>query len=386
MIEAVNRSRVPVVAVDIPSGLSSDHGRPLGTAVEATATVTFGLPKLGHFLHPGRRLCGDLWVVDIGIPSQVTEKRGLSRRVVTPRSLRGMLPPRLPDAHKGHFGHALVLAGSAGKTGAGVMASEAALRVGAGLVTLGVPRSLNLAMEARLTEVMTLPLSETDGQSLARCALPEIHSALEGKTCVALGPGLSTHAETQELVCALAREVGLPMVIDADGLNALAGYPDALQGAKAARILTPHPGEMGRLLGRSVREIQEDRLAAAQELSRRSGAFVVLKGAGTVLAAPDGGIRLVPTGNPAMASAGMGDVLTGILTGLLAQGMEPLEAMSLGTYLHGWIADQWAEEMGGRGLLATDLLARSPKSLDALSRGDVPRSWPRSAEGCAFHA
>ncbi len=385
LIEAINRSRAPVLAMDIPSGLCADSGRPQGAAVEATLTVTFGLPKLGHFLGQGRELCGDLWVVDIGIPPQAIDAKGLSRAVITPAELRGLLPPRPSQAHKGHFGHVLVLAGSPGKTGAGAMASEAALRAGAGLVTLGLPRSLNAAMEARLTEVMTLPLPETPAQTLGLEGVGEIRQALEGKRCVALGPGLSTHPETQALVRELVRWAPLPMVVDADGLNALAGDPELLREAPAPRILTPHPGEMARLLGSSVEQVQGDRVGAALELARRGGAWVVLKGAGTVLADPEGRVGLVPTGNPAMASGGTGDLLTGLVAGFTAQGLGPFQAMALGAYLHGWVADQWAAERGRRGLAATDLLAPIPAALERLVGGDAPRAWPRPAQGCPFH-
>ncbi len=384
LILAMNQCPAPVMAVDIPSGLSSDHGRPMGVAVEARLTATFGLPKVGQFLYPGRSLCGELCVVDIGIPSRVVQERGWTRRVILPEQLQGIIRPRDPEAHKGHFGHVLVLAGSAGKTGAGVMASEAALRVGAGLVTLGIPASLNLAMEARLTEVMTLPLPESEGQSLSMKGLDQILAALDGKSCVALGPGISTMGDTPELARALVRRAALPMIIDADGLNALAGHLEAMEGAPAPRILTPHPGEMARLLERNVREVQGDRMGSALTLARRTGAHVLLKGAGTVLAEPNGEVGLVPTGNPAMASAGMGDVLTGILAGLLAQGLGLFDAMRLGTYLHGWVADQWAEQMGSRGLLATDLLSRIPPALERILQGDVPRGWPAVSSGCPF--
>jgi hydroxyethylthiazole kinase-like uncharacterized protein yjeF len=386
LILSMNRSRALVMAVDIPSGLSSDHGRPLGVAVQARLTVTFGLPKVGQFLYPGRTLCGDLWVADIGIPSQAVEGKPPIARVITPEDLAGMIPSRTPEAHKGHYGHLLVIAGSAGKTGAGVMASEAALRVGAGLVTLGIPASLNLAMEARLTEVMTLPLPEDSGQVFSSKALDEILSASDGKACMALGPGISTLGQIPEVVRGLVRRADLPMVIDADGLNALVGHLDLVRTLAAPRILTPHPGEMARLLGRSVAEVQEDRIGSALALARHSGAYVVLKGAGTVVAAPEGQVGLVPTGNPAMASAGMGDVLTGILGGLLAQGMDPMRTASLGTYLHGWVADRWAEGVGGRGLMATDLLGKIPAALEEILQGRVVGTWPKRLEGWPFHA
>lgn len=386
IIEQLNQSNVPVVSVDIPSGLCSDTGRPLGVAVKAQVTVTFGLPKLGHFLYPGRELSGDLYVVDIGIPKRAFQEQNLTRELVDPGMLCGMLGPRPPQAHKGQFGHLLVVAGSAGKTGAGVMACEAALRVGAGLVTMGLPRSLNCAMEARLTEVMTLPLPEGPEQSLSLAACPEILEALEGKSALVLGPGLSTRGETPELVRELVRKVSLPMVIDADGLNGLAGHLELLKNGPGVRILTPHPGEAARLLSTSTSQVQGDRIHAALELSRRSSSYVVLKGAGTILADPQGRLRLVPTGNPAMASGGMGDVLTGIIAGLLVQGLHPFDAMSLGAYLHGLVADEWSAVTGKRGLAATDLLALLPGALERITEGKIQRSWPHPMEqGCALY-
>ncbi len=387
IIEQVNQSNVPVLSVDIPSGLCSDTGRPLGAAVKAQATVTFGIPKLGHFLYPGRELSGELYVVDIGIPGKALARQELKREVLSPEMLCGLMPPRSPQAHKGQFGHLLVVAGSAGKTGAGVMACEAALRVGAGLVTLALPRSLNLAMEARLTEVMTLPLAEGPEQSLSMAAEVEILEALQGKSGVVLGPGISTMGQTPELARELARKISLPMLIDADGLNALVGRLELLKESPGIRILTPHPGEAARLLSRSSSQVQSERIQTALELSRRSSAYVLLKGAGTVLADPGGCVRLVPTGNPAMASGGMGDILSGIIGGLLVQGLHPMDAMSLGAYLHGMVADEWAGTRGKRGLAATDLLPLLPGALERITEGKVVRNWPQAvAEGCAIYA
>jgi len=253
-------------------------------------------------------------------------------------------------------------------------------------VTMAVPKSLNLAMEARLTEVMTLPLPEGEEQSLSLEALDRILEELGGKNCVALGPGISTLGETPALAREIARRVPLPMVIDADGLNALVGHLEELRDAPSERIITPHPGEMSRLLGCSVREVQEDRLAAALKAAKLGGCCVVLKGAGSVIADPQGNVRLVPTGNPAMASGGMGDVLTGMIAGLLAQGMKPMDAASLGTYVHGWMGDMWAAMKGKRGLAATDLIAMIPESLETLLEGKAPRTWPKEMrDACCLY-
>jgi NAD(P)H-hydrate epimerase len=385
LVHLMNRCPAPVFAVDIPSGLSSDDGRPLGETVRAHLTATFGLPKVGQFLFPGRAYCGDLWVVDIGIPQCLVEEIDPRARIVDPESLKGIIYPRDPASHKGSFGHLLVLAGSPGKTGAGIMASEAALRVGAGLVTLGLPKSLDPTVQARLIEAMTLPLPEGQEQSLSRAALGAILEAMEGKAAVVMGPGLSTMGETPSLVRDVLKRIRIPVVVDADGLNALVGHLELISAAQAPVVLTPHPGEMARLMGRTVREIQEDRIGWTLQLSQRIGAYVVLKGAGTVIAGPEGSVSLVPSGNPALASGGTGDVLSGMIGGLLAQGLPVLETLELAVYLHGLVGDLWAEAKGDRGLMATDLLDRIPETLNRLGRGEIPRRWPQTLEGCPFH-
>lgn len=375
VIEDLNASGKPVMAVDIPSGLHSDTGAVMGAAVHAHATATFGFPKLGQLVFPGAGLVGRLIRIDIGIPGAAADRIPAQQWLTEARDLRAFLPVEAPDIHKGHRGHLLVLAGSKGKTGAAALTSLAALRAGAGLVTLGIPRSLNGILEQKLTEAMTYPLPETEAGSFSLEAEQEIMQLLQGKSALALGPGLSTHEETVLLARRIVSACPVPVVVDADGLNALAGDLSALHSCAAPVILTPHPGEMGRLLGLSNSEVQADRVGLAERFAQEHGCHLVLKGSRTIIARPDGGIHVNPTGNPALASGGSGDVLTGILAGFLARGFSPDMAAICGVYLHGLSADFLAESMGEAGILAGDLIEAIPGLAAALSAGE----WPLEA-------
>ncbi|HBI14086.1 MAG TPA: bifunctional ADP-dependent NAD(P)H-hydrate dehydratase/NAD(P)H-hydrate epimerase [Desulfobulbaceae bacterium] len=348
-VRCLNRLREehgwPVTAVDLPSGLDADTGLPLGDCVRADLTATYGLAKPGHFLQ-GRWATGRLQVVDIGIPPEAVQRAGLKGTALDSSVLASLLPGRSAASHKGNYGHLLVLAGSAGKTGAAILAARAALRMGTGLVTLGVPADLNPIFETTLVEAMTVPMP-CSASCLAVADVDRIAEQLPGKSGVVLGPGLGLHPDTQELVHKLYREVALPMVVDADALNILARQPQLLADPPAARVLTPHPGEMARLTGKNTRAIQEDRLAAALQFTAslnpaEARVTLVLKGAGTLVCDPDGSWAVNTTGNPGMASGGMGDVLSGLLGALLAQGLAPAAAARLGVYLHGLAADRLA--------------------------------------------
>ncbi len=369
MIEGINHLGAPVLAVDIPSGLCADTGQVLGVAVRADVTVTYGLPKLGQILPPGRDLTGRLWRVDISIPPGLTAP--LPLELAAAGELAGLLPERPFASHKGTFGHLVVLAGSVGKTGAAALAAAAGLRAGAGLVTAAVPESLNDILEVKLTEAMSLPLPEAEGaRAVGRQALAALQAFLADKTALALGPGLGTHPETQEVVRELVRTLPLPLVLDADGVNCLQGDLHCLRGAAGPRVITPHPGEMARLLGVSARDIQSRRLQTASEVAAAAGCVVVLKGAQTVTAAPDGRVCLNRTGNPGLASGGTGDVLTGLVGGFLAQGLAPWDAARLGVFLHGLAADHLARTLGPRGFVAGDLIEALPQVLAALAAGE----------------
>ncbi|MDD5308097.1 MAG: NAD(P)H-hydrate dehydratase [Deltaproteobacteria bacterium] len=352
LIDAVNASGVRVLALDVPSGLDADTGRPCGVAVRATATCTFGHLKRGLVVHPGVDLAGRIHVVPLGAPAAVTEMAGIDGVLLSEASARALLPRREADTHKGIYGHLLVVAGSLGKTGAAVMAGQAAMRAGAGLVTIATTVEARSLVESRCVEVMVEALGEES-----------IDELLDGKRAVALGPGLSTAEGVREVVSGLLRSLEVPAVIDADGLNILASEPGVLGRVGAPLVLTPHPGEMSRLTGRSVADIQNDRVGAAREAAAKLKTVIVLKGARTVIAATDGRVFVNPTGNPGMASGGMGDVLTGLVGGFLAQGVSTLDAALLAVYLHGFAGDRAAARLGQHALVATDVLAEIPTIL-----------------------
>jgi ADP-dependent NAD(P)H-hydrate dehydratase / NAD(P)H-hydrate epimerase len=359
-VSLINSAGKPIVAVDIASGIDSGNGRVLGCAVRADTTVTFALPKLGHLLYPGIDHAGRLRVVDIGIPPELLEGPEIYE-FVDAEAVRSIIRKRDRSAHKGNFGHSLIVAGSTGKTGAAAMAANSAVRAGSGLVTLAIPASLNHILEMKTTEAMTLPLPDDEKGCLAGNAKAAIDTAVAGKDALALGPGMSCSPETARLIRALAGETLLPMVIDADGLNALSEDVAVLvRKRSSAVILTPHPGEMARLAGMTVDAVETDRVGTARKFAAAYQVFLVLKGARTVIAAPDGRIAVNGSGNPGMATGGMGDVLTGTLVALLAQGYDTFTACRLGVFLHGFAADLVAAEMGEIGMSAVDVQERLP--------------------------
>ena len=373
VVDAINACGAPVLAVDIASGLSADTGLPLGTAVRATVTATFALPKIGQLVYPGVAHTGLLAVVDIGIPPEAVEAVNPRVTLLEAETLGRLLPPRPRDANKGTFGHVLVIAASRGKTGAGLLAAEAAGRAGAGLTTLAVPATLQPVLEAHVREAMTAALPDTGAGAVAAGDEHALGELLAGRTGVVCGPGLGQGASARAFVTTVVRQARVPLVLDADGLNAVAGTKVLAERA-GPTVLTPHPGEMARLMGTDVPSVQRDRIAAARALARSSGAIVVLKGAHTVVAAPDGTVAISPTGNPGMASGGTGDVLAGILGGLIAQGLTPFDAAAVGVFVHGAAGDAVAARQGEVGLLARDIIAELPATiarLQAAARPDV---------------
>jgi NAD(P)H-hydrate epimerase len=354
-----------VVAVDLASGLSSDTGQVLGTAVEADLTVALGLPKLGHVFEPGRTHSGRIVVARIGIADAAPDVT-VDATLWTRAGAAAALPERSAGGHKGSFGHALLVAGSEGKTGAAALCAEGAARVGAGLVTLACPAGLNEILEAKCTEVMTVPLPDTSERAFAAAAEEGIVALAASRDAVGLGPGVGRAAETVGLVHALVKRIEAPLALDADAVVAFAGDLALLRARRAPTVLTPHPGEAAVVLGVKPAAINADRAAAARELATSSGSIVVLKGAGTVIAAPDGEMIVNPTGGPALATGGTGDVLLGVITGLLAQGVSALHAAALGAYLHGAAADRLTARRGDTGLLASELLPALPPTIAAL--------------------
>jgi NAD(P)H-hydrate epimerase len=367
IITLLNASPTPTVAIDIPSGLSADSGQILGVHVWADCTVTLALPKRGLLLYPAAQAVGKLEVVDIGIPFGLLQDPALQITLLEEREIAHCLPVREVDSHKGLYGHVLIIAGSPGKSGAGALASMGALRSGAGLVTYALPKSLNLAMESRLTEVMTFPLPETSEGTLGVEAFAVLEPLFAQVDVVVLGPGLSTHPLTGKLVEQVVREVALPVVIDADGLNHLASRLDLFEDTSAPRILTPHPGEMARLVGTSTKAVQEHRLEIAQEFVQKYGVYLILKGARTLVVCPDGSVSINPTGNAGMATAGTGDVLAGIVAGLIGQGLAPQKASQAAVFLHGLSGDLAAQAKGEHGLIAGDLVEYLPCALRQMS-------------------
>jgi NAD(P)H-hydrate epimerase len=281
---------------------------------------------------------------------------------ITHELARSLVPPRPQDSHKGTYGYLLVVAGSVGLTGAAGLTCEAALRAGAGMVTLGLPRSLNASIEARLIETMTLPLAETPQQTLSQDAYEKISDVARQMHALAVGPGVSTNPETQMLVRRIAAEMNLPMVIDADGLNALAGHTGILSARERPTIVSPHPGEMARLTGISISEIGEKREKVAADSAAEWGVQLILKGAPSLVATTDGELFVNTTGNSGMSTAGSGDVLTGVLAALLCQGLGARDAAVLGTYVHGLAGDCASERFTERGMIAGDMISCLPEA------------------------
>lgn len=369
-IRRINAARPSsrIVSVDLPSGLDADTGQVHGVAVHADVTVTIGIPKLGLAQEPGRSLAGRVVVARIGI-AEAAPGVSIDAELWTRFGAARALPARPAAAHKGSFGHVLVVAGSRGKTGAAALAADGAARIGAGLVTIACPAALNEILEVKCTEMMTAPLPDGAEGSFASAALAPLLVLARERDAVALGPGVGREADVQKLVREFAVRCPRPLVIDADGLFPFAKAAlGALKARHAATILSPHPGEAARLLGVTAAEINRDRVGAARRLAAEAGCVVILKGAATVIAGPDGRIALNPTGGPALGSGGTGDVLTGIVVGLVAQGVPAFEAATLGAWLHGFAGDRVTARRGRSGILASEVAAELPEACEALRR------------------
>jgi NAD(P)H-hydrate epimerase len=371
VVDAINASGAPTLAVDIASGVSSDTGQVLGAAVRARVTATFGLAKVGQVVFPGAEHTGALEIVDIGLVDEGLLEAGPGIELLEPATVAAWLPRRTRAGHKGTFGHVLVIAGSRGKLGAALLAAHAAGRGGAGLTTLAVPSSLQPAAEGRVAEVMTAAVDD-DGTGCGTSGDPErLRALLEGRTAVVCGPGLGLGDGPRALVAALIELTPVPLVLDADGLNAVAGTA-LLRARPAPTIVTPHPGEMARLLGGTVPDVQADRIGVARRFAAAERVVVVLKGARTVIADPAGRTAICPTGNPGLGSGGTGDVLAGLVGSMLAQGLAPFEAATYAVFVHGRAADRIAADRGEVGLLARDVLAEVPPTIAELQRSGPP--------------
>ncbi|OGV98087.1 MAG: hypothetical protein A3I04_04810 [Nitrospinae bacterium RIFCSPLOWO2_02_FULL_39_110] len=361
VIKFINSSKKFILSIDIPSGLSSDTGEIIGGHINADMTVSLCLPKIGEIIYPAAEYVGDLEVVDIGIPESIIDKENIKVNLIEEKDVIGLLPKRKPDSHKGTYGHLVVIAGSRGKGGAAALSSLSALRAGAGLVTLALPECLNVSFEAAIPEVMTLPLPDTDEGTINESAFDMLIEFLEGKSAVLIGPGITTNQSTSSLIKNLIKKISCPMLIDADGLNIATDEIKLLKKKKSPVIVTPHPGEMARLLNTTSKKVQGDRIGAGRRLATKYGIYVILKGARTIIATPDGDVYINPTGNPGMATAGTGDVLSGIIAGFLCQGFSAKDSSILGVYLHGMAGDISASNLSQTALIASDLIRALPE-------------------------
>jgi NAD(P)H-hydrate epimerase len=363
VIKKINQSEIPVFSVDIPSGLPTDTANPEGVCVKADMTCTMGLPKISQTVYPGKKYVGELVVLDIGFPRALLNNAEITVNLTNPEFIASRLPDREPDAYKGSCGYLSVIAGSVGMTGAATLTCQSAYLAGAGYVKLAIPKTLNNIMEIKLTETLTFPLYETHQHSLSVDADIDLPKFLEGVDCVTIGPGLSRNTETSQLVRKYVRKIRQPMVIDADGLNALSTDSSILWNAHDKIVLTPHVGEMARLTGIDKREIMADPVHKAKDTAEKFGVVLVLKGAATVVASPKGKVFVNTTGNAGMATAGAGDVLTGIISGLIVQGMNVFDAAIVGVYLHGLAGDVAAQKKGELSVIATDIMNNIPDAL-----------------------
>lgn len=357
-IQRMNDSGLPIISVDIPSGVDGDTGAVHGIAVRAACTVAFGLPKLGNVLPPGRELCGRLFVSHISFPPAMHGGEG---RIVLNRLAR--LPHRPLESHKGSYGDVLLVAGAASYLGAPVLCALSFLRTGGGYVRLATPRSIAPVLALSATEVVLVPLAETDEGTIALSNLQGLQERGRSADLAVIGPGLSLNHETQQLVRALVSTIETPVLIDGDGLTAVAGDAVIVRARKASTLLTPHAGEMARLLGWSVDEVASKRIEAVREAARRFNAAVLLKGSSTLVCRPDGTISVNVSGNPGMATAGCGDVLAGTIAGLAGLGLGLCEAAETGAFIHGLAGDLAAEEKGRDGVIARDVMEDLPRAV-----------------------
>lgn len=359
LIESLNTLSVPIVAVDLPSGLNGSSPLVDGPAIQADLTVTFAQPKIAHVFAPASECCGSVVVADISIPMEAIEEEGCQLDLITSTEVEPLFETRRPETHKGTYGHVVVIAGSEGRTGAAIMSARSAVRGGAGLVSVVTDSVSANIIDAVSIESMskTFEMNETSTEAILEF--------LSGKDAVLIGSGLRDDEESYGLIRALVQRIELPAVIDASGLNAFAGRISELK-TDVARILTPHPGELGRLMEKSTAEINRDRIESAREAASRSGAVVILKGHQTLVAAPDGRVSVNPTGNPGMASGGTGDVLGGLLAAILARADDPFEAARAAVFLHGLAGDLLRDRSSDIGLRAMDLAEALPHAVAML--------------------
>ncbi|MDP4179979.1 MAG: NAD(P)H-hydrate dehydratase [Bacillota bacterium] len=366
IIDAINNSGKLTIAIDIPSGINGENGKIEGKCIKADKTVTFVLPKIGLSVYPGCDYTGELAVSDIGIPDFIIKSLNIKTNIICKEEVSSIIPVRSSQSSKGDYGRVFIVSGSTGMIGSGCLCANAALRSGAGLVYLGVPASLAGIYQSHLLEPITFPLEDHTKGYLADESCGEILKKMQNMKVLAIGPGLSTNENIKEIMINIFENSSIPLVLDADALNAVSEDISMLKKIKVPCVITPHPGEMSRLLGISIKDIQNDRIKLAMKFADKYNVITVLKGMRTIIALPDGNIHINPTGNPGMATAGTGDVLTGIIAGFIGQGMEPEKAAIAGVYIHGLAGDMTAEKMGQHGLIAGDLVKELPYAIKKL--------------------
>lgn len=362
VIENINNAGKYIFSVDIPSGIHGDTGEVLGVAVKANETVTFGLPKFGHFFKDGREFSGKLHIEDIGLSPKSIKKVNSMINVLIEDEILKIFKKRKPESHKGTYGHVFIIGGSSGKTGAPKMAAMAALKSGAGLVTLGIPKAIETSIEKFHVETMSESLADKDGM-LSASACPKILELSKNKDVICYGPGIGLNDEIVNLTKELIKQSEKPIVIDADGINAIAKDIKVLKDKKSTLILTPHPGEMARLISKDTKYVNENRVEIARNFAKENDVILVLKGHETVIADINGEVFINTTGNPGMATAGMGDALSGMIAAFAAGPYEILEGTLLGVYLHGLAGDLAIKDVGETGLTTSDLIKYIPKAI-----------------------
>jgi len=362
IIDLVNTAGKEVVAIDVPSGLNTDSGKIEGPCIKANHTITLALPKIGLLLFPGASHAGKVTVEDIGIPAHLLKNIKIKTNIITEEIVKSLLPFRATYSHKGSFGKVLILAGSVGMTGAAYLASEAAMRSGTGIVTLGIPRSLNQIMEVKLTEVMTLPLAETEKQSLGEEAEGTISKLIKNYSVLGIGPGISRQTETKRLIRKIIEKAHISLVVDADAIYALSEDLSVLKKTKTPLVITPHTGEIAKLINKSIDFILNNRLDVTREIAQKYGIVVVLKGARTIIANKEGEVYINAGDNSGMATGGSGDVLTGIICSLIAQGTDNFSAAIAGVYIHSLAGNLARDIKGERGMIAGDILSQIPQA------------------------
>ncbi len=378
-IEAINKSGMQIVAVDIPSGINGRTGAAEGAAVRADVTATFGEIKVGHLIPPGLDHAGRISRVDIQIPPQFVHEMEIPLFFIEPGDVYEMMPQRPLTAHKGDFGKVLVVAGSVGMTGAAELAGRSVLRSGAGMVKVATAKSAQAILAGGSAEIMTIPVAESGSGTIAEGAESTINDARSWADVEVIGPGLTMSPETVAWFAEHVQDLPLPTVIDADGLNALAEKPELLNSLNEKVVLTPHLGEFARLTGKDTAEVSNNRVDLVKQYAREWGCTILLKGVPTVVAGPTGPAYCILAGNPGMASAGMGDVLTGTIAGMLAQGLNPRDAAISGTTIHGLAGNLAADEVGSAGVVAGDVVERLGLAADIVAGR---ASMPHSGGGC----